>query len=387
MAIRSADVVIVGAGIIGLSTAYHLVSRQPGLRVIVLEREPEAGTGATAKATGGIRHQFSTEVNVRLTQLSYPEFLRFPEEHRQEIGFRAHGYLFVASSEETWQALQASAELQHQLGVPTRLLDPTETREVFPEMRTDDLRGATFCALDASANPSDALQGYLSSARARGVEVVRNARVTGLETSGGAVTGVRTVETSYATDAIVNAAGPHVAEVAALAGVEIPAKPFRRQVFVMAHDPNVPPDLPLTVDVDTGWYVHQEGSGRLLFGGTDKDNRPGLEPTVDWEGFDRVAAAAITRVPLLAERARMVSAYAGIRTLTPDHHAIIGPVPGLSGFLVASACNGHGFMHAPAVGTLLAEEILDGHARSLDLAPLSLARFDYGVQADETITF
>lgn len=384
---RTADVVIVGAGIIGLSTAYHLVARQPGLRVVVLEREAEVGTGATAKATGGIRHQFGTEVNVRLTQLSYPEFVRFPEEHGRQIGFRAHGYLFVASSAESWRALRANAALQLRLGVPTRLVQSAEMGRLFPELRTDDLFGGAFCALDASANPSDALQGYLSSARARGVDVIRNAPVTAVETNGGAITGVRTRETGYATDVVVNAAGPYVADVAALAGVELPAKPFRRQVFVMAHDARVPRGLPLTVDMDTGWYVHQDGSGRLLFGGTDKDSRPGLEPTVDWDGFDEVAAAAVTRVPALAERAQVARAYAGIRTLTPDHHAIVGPVPDLAGFIVASACNGHGFMHAPAVGTLVAEEILDGRARSLDLAPTSLARFARGATTDESVTF
>lgn len=384
---RTVDVVIIGGGIIGASIAYHLALRMPSLRVVVLEREAQLGIGATAKATGGIRHQFSTAANISLTQLSYPEYLRFPEEHGQEIGFRAHGYLFCTSVPETWAAMRRGAELQRSLGVPTRLLAPTDVCEIVPDLAVDDLLGATYCAIDGSANASDAHHGYVVSARARGVEMLPNASAIAIASSGGAVRAVQTLGDTYLTEVVVDAAGPNVADVAALAGVEIPAKPFRRQVFVMAHDRAVSGGFPFTVDMDTGWYVHQEASGRLLFGGTDKDNRPGVEPFVDWDGFDAVARAALRRAPSMAERARVSGAYCGIRTLTPDHHGILGRVPELKGFLVATACNGHGFMHAPAVGLLLAEEILDGKARSLDLAPLSVSRFGAGRQEDEAATF
>lgn len=384
---RTVDVVIAGGGIIGVSTAYHLLVRRPGLRVVVLEREAQLGTGATSKATGGIRHQFSTPVNVRLTQLSYPEFLRFPEEHGQEIGFRQNGYLFCSAQAETWAQMERGAELQRSLGVPVRTLAPDEIGAIVPDLRTEDLRGATYCAIDASASPSDALHGYLASARARGAEIVTRSAVIGIETAGARVRAVRTPDETYATEFLVDAAGPNVADVGLLAGVEIPARPFRRQVFVMAADAAVPTGMPVTVDMDSGWYFHQEAGGRLLFGGTDKDNRPGIEPAVDWDGFDAVAHAALARAPALAERARISGAYCGIRTLTPDHHAIVGPVPGLAGFLIATACNGHGFMHAPAVGMLLAEEILDDGARSLDLAPLSIERFAAGRHVDEAATF
>ncbi len=383
----SADVAVVGAGIIGLSIAYHLVLRRPDLHVVVLERQLVAGGGATSKCTGGIRHQFGTEVNVRLTQLSYPEFLSFEQEHKQPIGLRTHGYLFVAASGPSWQALQANVAVQVGLGVPTRLVEPSEMRDLFPGLHTDDLQGGAFCALDASATPSDVLQGYLSSARARGVEVVYEAPVSAIETRGGRVCGVRAGDTEFAAEVVVDAAGPYVADVAALAHVTVPARPFRRQVFVMAADPSPPLGLPMLVDLDTGWYVHQEANGQLLFGGTDKDVRPGTEEIVDWDGFERVGAAALARVPGLAENVHVVRAYAGVRTLTFDHHAILGRVPEVPGFFIATACNGHGFMHAPAVGLLLAEEILDGQAHSLDLAPLRLDRFAHGSEADEPIMF
>ncbi len=377
---RTADVVIVGGGIIGLSVAYHLVKRQP-LQVIVLEKEAEIGTGATARATGAIRHQFSTAVNVRLTQLSYPAYLRFAAEMEQEIGLRVHGYLMITTQAGAWEAMQASARLQQSLGVPTRLVTPPEAGEIFPGLRTDDLIGGTYCHVDASGNPSDAAQGYSFQARRRGVEIRREEQVVGIDVAGGRVTAVRTDKETYRTPVVVDAAGPHVREIAAMAGVDLPARPFRRQVFICDPPADMPREIPFTVDMDTGWYVHAEKSGTLLLAGTDKDNRPGIEPEVDWSGLDRVAEAAWKRVPLLQEM-KLRSAYCGVRTLTPDYHAIVGRVPDVAGFICATACNGHGFMHAPAVGLLLAEEILDGAAHSLDISPLAITRFQGEVPAE-----
>lgn len=381
------QVVIVGGGIIGVSIAYHLALR--GVTgITILEREAGAGTGATAKATGGIRHQFSTPVNIRLSQLSAPHFARFNEELGVDIGWRPHGYLFMAIPGPEWEALRMSAALQQSLGVPTQVLAPAEIAALVPQLRVDDLAGGTFCAADGSANPTAALQGYLGAARRRGVRLVTGAEVTAIESGGGRVTGVRTTDGArYGADIVVDAAGPWVADVAALAGASIPARPFRRQVFVMSRDPELPRGIPFTVDLATGWYIHQEASGRLFFGGTDRDDRPGLEPVVDWDGFDRVATAALHRTPSVASRVRIETAYAGIRTLTPDFHGIIGPVAPLVGFIVVSACNGHGFMHSPAVGQLVAELVDEGAATTLDLAPLSPDRFTTRDRHDEAVMF
>ena len=319
--------------------------------------------------------------------MSYPAFTRFHEEHDQPIGFRANGYLFLAASDQSWQTLQANVALQQRLGVPVQLVSPPEARRLVPDLYVDDLLGGAFCALDGSANPSDAAQGYLRSARGRGVQVVCGATVSQIDVVSGRVAGLRAGGVAYAADVVVNAAGPRVADLAALASVDIPARPYRRQVFVLAPDPELPPGLPFTVDIDTGWYVHQEQSGQLLFGGTDKDNRPGTEEVVDWNGFEAVASAATNRIPAVAERAQVLRAYAGIRTLTPDHNAILGPVPEVDGLIVASACNGHGFMHAPAVGMLLAEQIIDGHTSSLDISALAVGRFAQSDLPDESLTF
>lgn len=379
---ESADVLIIGGGIIGLSIAYHL-ARRGGLRIVVAERAARVGTGSTAKATGGIRHQFSSEVNIRLTQLSLPAFQRFEEEMGEPVDLVQHGYLFVTARPGAVEAMRAGLRLQQSLGVPSRWVAPEETQALFPGLRSDDLAGGTFCPIDGSASPYGAVQGYLRRCLDLGVQVHTGEEVIGVEVRGNAVQGVRAPGRVYAAPAVVNTAGPHAREVAAMVGVDLPVHPYRRQVFVMSPLPGLPRGLPLTVDIDTGWYVHQDRAGALLVGGTDKDSRPGLEEIVDWDGFDAVARAALHRVPPM-RHARVARAYAGIRSLTPDFHAILGAVPGLRGFYCANGFSGHGFMHAPAVGLLMAEEILDGGATTLDLAPLAITRFAGGARAEAT---
>ena len=378
----AADVLIIGGGIAGLSIAYHLARRRAG-RIVVLERAGQVGTGSTAKATGGIRHQFSTEINVRLTQLSLSEFQHFEDETGEPIDFVQHGYLFVTTREDRAEVMREGLRLQQRLGVPSRWVTPAEAAALFPDLRVDDLIGGTFCALDGSASPYGAVQGYLRRCRDLGVRVLTDQEAIGIDVAGGQVRVVRTPSASYETPIVVNAAGPRARPVAAMVGMDRPVHPYRRQVFVMAPVDGLSRGAPLTVDLDTEWYLHQDRGGSLYMGGTDKDRRPGLEEVVDWDGFDAVAAAALRRVPR-TRQARVVRAYAGIRSLTPDLHAILGPVPQVRGFYCANGFSGHGFMHAPAVGRLLAEEILDGRATALDIAPLALTRFAGNIRQETT---
>jgi sarcosine oxidase subunit beta len=380
----AADVLIIGGGIVGLSIAYHL-ARHGARRIVVLERAGQVGTGSTAKATGGIRHQFSTAINVRLTQLSLTAFEHFEDELGEPVDFVQHGYLFVTTREDRAEVMRAGLRLQQHLGVPSRWVTPAEAAALFPDLRVDDLIGGTFCPRDGSASPYGAVQGYLRRCRDLGVRVLTEQEAIGIEVAGGRVRAVRTPSASYATPVVVNAAGPHARAVAAMVGVDLPVYPYRRQVFVMTPVDGLSRGAPLTVDLDTEWYLHQDRSGSLYMGGTDKDTRPGLEEVVDWDGFDAVASAALRRVPRTRE-ARVARAYAGIRSLTPDFHAILGPVPHVEGFYCANGFSGHGFMHAPAVGRLLAEEILDGRATTLDITPLTLTRFA-GKTHGETTAF
>jgi sarcosine oxidase subunit beta len=378
------DVIVVGGGVIGASVAHHLLERSPRLRVLLLERESEVGTGATSKATGGVRHQFSTEANVRLTLLSYPYFTESQARLGRSVDFVRHGYLFVTTSPVTLESSRKSVAVQQSLGVRSEILPPGDLKRFLSQMVTDDLVGASFCADDGSADPYGLLQAFLALARGRGLEVRTSAPVIGIETAAGRVTGVRTPAGTFSSPVVIDCAGPYADEVAALAGLQVPSKPYRRQVMVAERMPGFPDVFPLIVDMDTGWYVHSQRSA-LLMGGTDKDQHPGHDMTVDWAAFSLVLEAAGRRVPPLAE-ARVMRAYAGVRDLTPDYHGILCESE-VGGFYLACGFSGHGFMHSPAIGILMSELVLDGRAKSMDIAALSLARFARGGAHAEATMF
>ena len=380
------DVVIVGGGIVGASVAYHLLERDRRLRVVLFEREGEVGTGATGKATGGVRHQFSTEANVRLTLLSYPYFRDAPARLGRTVDFDAHGYLFVTTSPGTLEASARAVALQRSLGVASEIVAPRDLGRFLPALVTDDLVGGSFCAADGSADPHALLHAFLAIARGRGLDLRLGVPVTNVRRERGRVGGVTTPVGEVDASMVINCAGAWADEIGALAGVDIPSKPYRRQVVVTEPLPLLPDAFPLIVDLDTGWYVHRQGKAAVLMGGTDKDQHPGHDAVVDWDALAAVFEAAARRVPPLAE-ARVMRAYAGVRDLTPDYHGILGEAPGLSGFYVACGFSGHGFMHAPAIGLLMAELVLDGRARSMDIAPLGLDRFARGSGAVEANMF
>jgi sarcosine oxidase subunit beta len=374
---ETADVLVIGAGIIGGSVAFHLLERDPRLRVVMLEKEPEAGTGATSKATGGVRFQFSTEANVRLTQLSYRYFTHAEEILGSPVDFTRHGYLFVTTEEATLEQSRRSVVLQRRLGVRSEILTPDQIQTHLAPLVTRDLVGGSFCPDDGSADPYSLLQGFLARAKSRGLRVLTGHPVTAIVKAGDRVTGARTPQGEWSAPVVIDCAGPHADRIGAMAGVDIPSRPYRRQVMVTEPLPILPPVFPLIVDLDTGFYVHRQGRSAVLMGGTDKDIQPGLDTTVDWNAFDAVFRAAARRVPPLGE-ARVMRAYAGVRDLTPDYHGILGPVAEVPGLHVACGFSGHGFMHSPAIGILMAEIVLDGHATSMDIDALSLDRFAVG---------
>jgi sarcosine oxidase subunit beta len=242
---------------------------------------------------------------------------------------------------------------------------------------THDLVGGSFCVDDGSADPYSMLQAFLARARGRGLRLLTGHPVVGLVREGDRVTGIRTPQGDWSAPLVIDCAGPYADQVGAMAGVAIPSKPYRRQVMVTEPLPVLPEVFPLIVDLDTGFYVHRQGRSAVLMGGTDKDIKPGLDTEVDWDAFDAVFRAAAARVPPLAE-AQVMRAYAGVRDLTPDYHGILGPAGPAPGLHVACGFSGHGFMHAPAIGILMTEILLDGRASSMDIAPLSLDRFAAG---------
>ncbi|HZS15872.1 MAG TPA: FAD-binding oxidoreductase [Candidatus Dormibacteraeota bacterium] len=369
----SAECVIVGGGVVGCSLAYHLA--RGGMRPLLLERGG-LGEGSTARNAGGVRQQFSTEVNVRVGMLSHRMLERFPEEIGATADLREIGYLFLAGTAEEAEQFARNVEMQHRVGLrEAELLDVERARELVPELRTDDLHAATFCPSDGLAGPNEVTGGYAAAARRLGAAVVEGCEVAEVTRDRGRVSGVRTTAGERVSAGIVvNCAGPYASVVGRMAGVEIPVRPFRRHIFVT--EPfRLSRPVPFTVDFHTSFYMHPEGEG-LLLGMSDPDEPASFDTSVSWDFLEHLIEHATWRVPAL-ERAEIHTGWAGLYEVSPDNQAIVGESPQLAGLWLCCGFSGHGFMQAPAMGHLLAEVLL-GREPEIDLSPFDPARFEQG---------
>jgi sarcosine oxidase subunit beta len=370
----TADIVIIGGGVMGASAAYHLAQR--GVKnVVLLEKDEFFGQEATGRCAGGVRYQFSTEINVKLSIESLPMLERFKEEIGQDIDFRKCGYLIVATNEADVTVFKHNVELQNNLGVGTKLLSGNEVRARLPLMRFDDALAGTYNPKDGIVDPNSVVMGYVSAATKMGVKAINNAEVTGIRVSKGQVEEVETSLGSIKTRTVLNAAGPWAAQVAKMAGVEMPLIPIRRQWFTTTPLPEVPADFPFVIDFAQSLYFHREGDG-LLIGMSNQKERPGFDQNVDEDFELENLEAAITRMPLV-EKAGRASHLAGLYEVTPDAHPIFGGTP-VNGFSICAGFSGHGFMHGPISGKLMTEYILDGKFSSVDVSMLDLKRFEEG---------
>ncbi|MCA9865761.1 MAG: FAD-binding oxidoreductase [Anaerolineae bacterium] len=371
----SASVVVVGGGVMGASTAYHLALR--GVRdVVLLESQPFFGQGATGKCAGGIRYQFSTAINVRLSQLSLPMLARFEAETGQPIDLRYDGYMLLATTEDNVAEFRRNVALQHSLGVPTEWLSGDEVRRRVPQLAAGDVLAATFHAGDGLADPNGVVAGYISAGRRLGVRAFNDAPVTDIEVERGRAVAVVTPLGRVACETVVNAAGPWAALIGDMAGVSLPITPVRRQMLTTTPLPDLAPDFPFVIDFARSLYFHREGEG-LLTGMSNPHQTPGFDESVDAEWELTHLEAAVERLPLLAH-AGLLGHWAGLYEVTPDAHPIIGRMPELENFVVVAGFSGHGFMHGPIAGLLVSEIILDGGAHTLDITELGYERFDRG---------
>ena len=368
---ETAPVVIIGAGCIGTAIAYHL-GRCGVKDVIVLERELFSGAGSTGKCAGGIRQQFSSEVNVRICQESVRQYERFHDEMGTDRVFWQVGYLFLLSDPEQWAAFQRQAEFQRSLGLPVDTLTPQQVQDRLPIVNVDGVLGGTFCGTDGVADPHLVTLAYEAKARALGAKFRFGVTVTGLRVEGGRVVGVRTSAGEIDTPMVVNAAGAWAAELAAWAGVDLPVLPYRRHCFTTKPLAFVDETLPMIVDMKSGVYMHRE-SGGLLLGLADKDEPSSFDTSTNWDFLEKVVEGAVERVPAL-EEAEIGTGWAGLYETTPDHNSVLGPPANVGGFMLANGFSGHGFMQAPAVGQLIAEWIVDGKP-SIDVTELRVERF------------
>lgn len=370
---KDADVVIIGGGCMGASVAYHL-ARKGVTDVVLVEREPMLGMGSTGRNAGGVRHQFSTEANVKLSIESIRLFERFEEEVGQEIDFHQDGYLFLLGDDKNLDAFARNVEMQRGLGVEVDLITPDEAKRLAPGLNVEGVIGATFCARDGIADPNGVTMGFAKGAQALGVEIVRETEVTAIRTEGDRVSAVETTRGTISTSAVVNAAGPHAKQIGEMVGLEIPVLPCRRHIFIsepIPHD-STPANRIMVIDFETTFYFHREGAG-ILFGMGDPNEQPGFDTTVSWEFLEEVTRVAVQRLPRLAE-AGIAHAWAGLYELSPDAMPIIGAANEVNGFYMINGFSGHGFQHSPAAGRILADIICDGAAAD-DISAFAFERF------------
>nr|WP_308202882.1 FAD-binding oxidoreductase [Crossiella sp. SN42] len=363
------DVVVIGGGVMGVSAAFHLA--EAGAEVLLLERD-ELGSGSTCRAAGGVRAQFSDPVNIELGKRSLAAFENFAQRPGGEIDLAQHGYLFLLDNAEDVAAFEASVTVQNGLGVPSRMLEPAEAKRLCPLIDTDGLLAAAYSPTDGHCTPEAVVQGYARAARRHGALIRRHCAVTGIDTEDGEIRAVRTGEGAVRTATVICAAGAWSAEVGAMAGVALPVRPLRRQILVTEPVPDLPPELPMTIDFGTSFYFHGEGAG-LLVGMSDPDEEFGfhLSRTDSW--LPRLSAAVARRAPALTE-VGIAHGWAGLYEVTPDHNAVVGEAAGVRRFLYATGFSGHGFLQGPAIGEVLRDLVL-GREPVVDVAALDVRRF------------
>ncbi|TFV64571.1 FAD-binding oxidoreductase [Geodermatophilus sp. DF01-2] len=373
-----ASVVVIGGGVVGLSSACSLA--QAGVRDVVLLDKSALGSGSTCKAAGGVRALFSAPVNIALGARSLETFRDFPARFGQEIDLHQVGYLFLLSTPEAVAAFEAGVALQNDLGVPSRMTTVDEARRLSPLVETDGLLAAVYSPTDGHCTPESVVAGYASTARRAGATLLPHCPATGIDVRDGQVVGVRTESGTIRADTVVCAAGAWSAEVGSWAGVDLPVTPLRRQVLVTEPVPGLDPQTPFTIDFETSFYFHGEGKG-LLLGMSDPEETPGFTLTRSDAWLPRLGEVIERRAPALAGIG-IASGWAGLYEMTPDSNALIGRAESVEGFLYATGFSGHGFLMGPAVGEVVRDLHL-GEEPFVDVSGLGAERFTGADQRPE----
>jgi len=377
---NTADAVIVGGGIVGLAVAFYLARAKYG-DIVLVEKEPFLGAGATSKAAGGIRAQFATKDNVEMSMLSEKLFCSFKEDTGHDALFDQVGYLFLLRDDEEVASFKQNYEMQRELGLPVELLKPEDIPQYAPHVSLDGVLLATFCKNDGLGDPHEFLSGYDKACRSMGVEFALETEVTGIDVSDGKITAVKTAKGDISTPLVVNCAGPYAKLIGNMVGAAVNVEPVRRQIVTTGELDFVKPFFPMVVDVRSGLYCHKESKGMLL-GWADKSVEPSFDTSIDPDYTDAILERALELMPQLAE-AEVANQWAGLYETTPDHKAIIGYEAKVKGMFHVTGFSGHGFMHAPGAG-MVAAEIITGQKPTVDVANFAPDRFTSEVLSEET---
>ena len=407
---KRAEIVVIGGGVVGASVAFHLVQR--GAKdVLILERETEQGRGSTGAATGGIRAQFETEINIRMSLYS----LDFFREWDFDCEYEPKGYLFFATTDEQMDYLRRNVEVQRSFGVrDVEVVDADAVSRIVPGMNCDDIKGGSFGRHDGFINPLAVMRGFTEGALRGGARLECGVDVVGFRVEGGRIRGVETSEGVIECEAVVLCTGARAAELAKTADVELPVEPQRRQIVWARTREALPANMPMVIDIGSGFHFRPARDFRIARGAGERTTPVGLKadiPSVRRGAFDGreilfaypdPAEPSSVRtefedsfIDKVYERAKARAGFlfeaewvrercrAGLYENTPDHHAILGGCD-VGGLYFANGFSGHGVMHSPATGRALSEIIMDGGAGFLDVSCLSLSRFERGELLHET---
>ncbi len=373
---QTADVVIIGGGIVGSSIAWHLT--EAGCKnVLVIERESTQGKGSTGKSMGGVRAQFSTPINIEMSLYSIPFYAGFDERLGHPAGYRPQGYLFLATKQSHLEYLRTNFEKQTALGLKTvRILDAEEIKSMLPGLRSDDILGGSFCSTDGFVDPYSAMNGFMASAIEKGATLWKKTEITAIVKDAKGIEAVESSRGRVSTRKVVNAAGAWAAQVAAMADIELPVQPLRRMLVPSEPFDEFPHTSPMVIDMSTGFHFRPEGRGFLL-AWNDPEETPGYKSDFEPAFIEKILVHAADRVPMFENLAiNPKRAWAGLYEMSPDHHAILGEVAAVPGFYLANGFSGHGVMHAPSTGRILSDLILEGRTKVVsNVELLSFERF------------
>ncbi|MEO7129820.1 MAG: FAD-binding oxidoreductase [Dermatophilaceae bacterium] len=366
-----ADVVVIGGGVIGLSTANALARSGAG-KVVLLDQGP-FGSGSTCKAAGGVRAQFSDETNIVMGHYGLDVFERFGQLFDQEIDLRQNGYLFLLEDPDDVADFERSVALQQSLGVDSRMISAAEAKRLSPIISTEGVLAAAYAPRDGHCTPESVVLGYARAARRAGATLIPNCRVTGGEVIDGTIRAVHTQAGRIETGTVVCCAGAWSRTVGEWFGVDLPVDPIRRQIIITEPIPDLDQTMPMTIDFSTTFYFHEEGPG-LLIGMSDPDETVGFKLKQGDEWLPGLIEAAERRVPSLAD-VGIASGWAGLYEVTPDHNGLIGEAPGVSRFLYATGFSGHGFLLGPAMGEVMSS-LVRGETPFVDVSAFDTRRFE-----------